>query len=120
MAAAGGDTERVRALLDAEPQLVHLSDRAADTPLHRAVAVSAREVVKLLLDRGADLHALHGAGPGSERGYAAVGRRLLRARGANERFRRQPPGCGAASGAWRGSEQLHRFIRQRQLRRPDP
>ena len=42
------------------------------TPLHRAVAASAREVVGLLLDRGADLHALHGDGPGSERGYAAA------------------------------------------------
>lgn len=31
-------------------------------PLHRAVAASAREVIKLLLDRGADIHALHGLG----------------------------------------------------------
>jgi ankyrin repeat protein len=73
LAAASGDVRRVQELLDAEPQLVHLSDRSGGTPLHRAVAASAREVVKLLLDRGADLHALHGAGPGSERGYAAVG-----------------------------------------------
>jgi ankyrin repeat protein len=72
VAAAAGDVARVQALLDTEPQLVHLSDRAGGTPLHRAVASSAREVIKLLLDRGADLHALHGAGPGSERGYAAV------------------------------------------------
>jgi len=72
VAVASGDVVRVQALLDAEPQLLHLSDRAGGTPLHRAVAASAREVVKLLLDRGADLHALHGAGPGSERGYAAV------------------------------------------------
>ena len=72
LAAASGDARRVQELLDAEPQLVHLSDRAGGTPLHRAVAASARGVVKLLLDRGADLHALHGAGPGSERGYAAV------------------------------------------------
>jgi len=72
VAAASGDVGRVQALLDAEPQLVHLSDRAGGTPLHRAVAASARKVVKLLLDRGADLHSLHGAGPGSERGYAAV------------------------------------------------
>jgi ankyrin repeat protein len=57
LAATAGDAARVRALLDAEPQLVHRSDRAGGTPLH------------LLLDRGADIHALHGAGPGSERGY---------------------------------------------------
>jgi ankyrin repeat protein len=72
VAAASGDVRRVQELLDAEPQLVHMSDRAGGTPLHRAVAASARAVVKLLLDRGADLHTLHGAGPGSERGYAAV------------------------------------------------
>ena len=61
-----------RALLDAEPGLVHLSDRSGSTPLHRAVAASAREAASLLLDRGADIHALHGAGARSERGYAAV------------------------------------------------
>ena len=72
VAAAEGDVARVRALLDADPQLVHRRDREGGTPLHRAVAASAREVVALLLDRGADLHALHGAGPGSERGYAAA------------------------------------------------
>ena len=27
---------------------------------------------RLLLDRGADIHALHGAGPGDDAGYAAV------------------------------------------------
>ena len=71
-AAAAGDIARVRALLDAEPGLVHLSDRSGSTPLHRAVAASAREAASLLLDRGADIHALHGAGARSERGYAAV------------------------------------------------
>ena len=39
-AAAAGDIARVRALLDAEPGLVHLSDRSGSTPLHRAVAAS--------------------------------------------------------------------------------
>jgi ankyrin repeat protein len=71
-AAAAGGIARVRALLDAEPGLVHLSDRSGSTPLHRAVAASAREAASLLLDRGADIHALHGAGARSERGYAAV------------------------------------------------
>ena len=41
-AAAAGDIARVRALLDAEPGLVHMSDRSGSTPLHRAVAASAR------------------------------------------------------------------------------
>ena len=73
LAAAAGDLERVRELLDADPQLVHCIDRAGGTPLHRAVAASRREMVELLLDRGADIHALHGAGPGSDSGYAAAG-----------------------------------------------
>lgn len=59
LAAATGDLERVRELLDAHAQLVHCIDRAGSTPLHRAVAVaaSAREIFELLLDRGADIHA---------------------------------------------------------------
>jgi ankyrin repeat protein len=70
LASDAGDLTRVRELLDADAQLVNRSDRAGGTPLHRAVAVSARDVVGLLLDRGADIHATHGPGPGSERGYA--------------------------------------------------
>ncbi len=71
-AATAGDIDRVRALLDGDPRLVHSVDRAGGTPLHRAVASSARKVITLLLDRGADIHAVHGAGPGSTRGYAAA------------------------------------------------
>ena len=36
-AAEGGRLWRVRAFLDAEPDLVHLVDRFGGTPLHRAV-----------------------------------------------------------------------------------
>jgi ankyrin repeat protein len=71
-AVAAGDINRVRSLLDGDPQLVHNVNRAGGTPLHAAVAASAREVITLLLDRGADIHAIHGAGPGSSRGYAAA------------------------------------------------
>jgi ankyrin repeat protein len=71
-AAAAGDIARVTALLDNDPRLVHRVDRAGGTPLHRAIASSAREVVALLLEKGADIHALHGAGPGSTSGYAAA------------------------------------------------
>jgi len=69
-AAAADDVAGMRALLDAEPELVRAPNRAGGTPLHTAVAASARRVVELLVDRGADVHALHGAGPGSEEGYA--------------------------------------------------
>ena len=66
------DVEAVRAMLDAEPRLVHRGDRKGGTPLHRAAAASAHHVIALLLDRGADIHALHGSGPGDASGYAAV------------------------------------------------
>ncbi len=72
VAASANDVVRVRELLDAEPRLVQLGDRAGSTPLHRAVAASAREVVCLLLERGADIHALHGDGVRNESGYPAV------------------------------------------------
>jgi ankyrin repeat protein len=69
-AAEAGDVRRVRALLDADAMLLHRSDRAGGTPLHRAVIGRSRRVVALLLDRGADIHAIHGAGLGSSSGYA--------------------------------------------------
>ena len=61
-AAEAGDVKRVRALLDAEPALVNLGDRRGGTPLHRAVLGLSQPVVRLLLERGADIHAVHGAG----------------------------------------------------------
>ncbi len=69
-AAEAGHLRRVRALLDVDPTLAHRSDRAGGTPLHRAVIGRSRHVVALLLDRGADIHAVHGAGLGSCSGYA--------------------------------------------------
>jgi ankyrin repeat protein len=71
-AAAADDVEAVTRMVDAEPGLVHLGDRKGSTPLHRAVMTSARRVVALLLDRGADVHARHGAGMGDDAGYAPV------------------------------------------------
>lgn len=69
-AAEFGQLRRVRALIDADPALVHRADRSGGTPLHRAVIGRARKVVALLLDRGADIDAVHGAGMGSCTGYA--------------------------------------------------
>jgi ankyrin repeat protein len=69
-AAEAGDAKRVRNFLDADPSLVHLSDRSGGTPLQRAVIGRSQKVATLLLDRGADIHAIHGAGEGSQSGYA--------------------------------------------------
>jgi ankyrin repeat protein len=69
-AAEGGALERVRAFLDQQPSLIHDINRAGGHPLHRAVIGGSADVVTLLLDRGADIHAIHGAGVGSSAGYA--------------------------------------------------
>jgi len=69
-AAEAGDLARVRGFLDQEPSLVHDVNRAGGHPLHRAVLGGSAKVVTLLLDRGADIHAIHGAGVGSCAGYA--------------------------------------------------
>ena len=70
VAAERGDLARVRTLIDEDARLVDRGDRAGGTPLHRAVIGRAPRVVQLLLDRGADIHAIHGAGLGSASGYA--------------------------------------------------
>ena len=69
-AAERGDLARVRAFVDGDATLVHRGDRAGGTPLHRAVIGRAPSVAEFLLDRGADIHAIHGAGLGSASGYA--------------------------------------------------
>src|SRR5262245_22124966 len=69
-AAEAGALTRVRACLDQQPSLVHDINRAGGHPLHRAVIGGSADVVSLLLDRGADIHAIHGAGVGSFEGYA--------------------------------------------------
>src|SRR5262245_11537168 len=70
VAAQAGDAPGVRDLLDSDPTLLNRGDRTGGTPLHRAVVGSAHEVIKLLLDRGADIHAIHGAGLGSGGGFS--------------------------------------------------
>ena len=69
-AAELGDVRRVRALLDTDPSLVHRADRAGGTSLHRAALSGSLKTIALLLDRGADVNAIHGSGLGSYEGYA--------------------------------------------------
>ena len=61
-AAEAGELARVRAFPDQQPSLVHDINRAGGHPLHRAVIGGSADVVTLLLDRRADIHAIHGAG----------------------------------------------------------
>ena len=72
VAAERGDVRQVRALAQADPALLSRGDRAGGTPLHRAVIGRAPRVIELLLDLGADIHAIHGDGLGSAAGYAPV------------------------------------------------
>src|ERR1017187_8938103 len=57
-AAAGGDLEKVRALLKGNPDLVSSKDdNYGATPLHRAAQKGHKEVVELLLDSKAQVNA---------------------------------------------------------------
>jgi ankyrin repeat protein len=71
-AAQAGDLTRVREMLDADPSLLHRGDRIGGSPLHRAMIGSARTVVALLLDRGADIHACHSTSSGGGGGWWAT------------------------------------------------
>lgn len=72
-AAQSDDLKLVRELLDSDPSLLERGDRNGGSPLHRAVMGSARKVVELLLDRGADIHAFHSTSRGGGGGWWATG-----------------------------------------------
>ena len=63
VAAEAGDRARVRRILDADPTLLNCGDREGATPLQRAIIGQASHVVRFLVERGADIHAVH-PGPG--------------------------------------------------------
>jgi ankyrin repeat protein len=54
-AAAAGDLDKVRALIQADPGLLNLRERGT-TPLHEAARNGRIEVVKFLVQRGADVN----------------------------------------------------------------
>jgi ankyrin repeat protein len=51
-----GDLKEARSILDAAPHLVYESDPAGATALHYATLNGQREIVQLLLDRGAEIN----------------------------------------------------------------
>ncbi len=58
-AASGGDVEQLKKLLDGDPALVDSPHADGMTPLHYAVDAGELEAASLLIDRGADLHAVN-------------------------------------------------------------
>ncbi|KAL7556161.1 hypothetical protein ACA910_006268 [Epithemia clementina (nom. ined.)] len=58
--AGSGELERLAAILDKDSSLVNVRDRNGWTPLHEAVRLGDVQIVKLLLDRGADANARTG------------------------------------------------------------
>ena len=68
-AARKGDLAAVRALLDADPTLVDLGSASGAAPLHIAGHRRDAELVTLLLDRGADVHAARSASRGLAGGF---------------------------------------------------
>ncbi len=56
-AADKGDTRALTALLDKDPGLIDLRDKAGDRPLHHAIQAKEVEAARLLIDKGADVDA---------------------------------------------------------------
>jgi ankyrin repeat protein len=81
-AAAEGQTDRVKALLEKDAALVNLADETGRTPLHWACRDEFPELVALLVESGADVDALddNGIAPlhsAAARGYSDVATYLL-------------------------------------------
>ena len=63
------DLEEVRRLLDADPGAVDAGNGIGASPLHRAVGRGAHEIAGLLLDRGANVHAVLSSARGLGGGF---------------------------------------------------
>lgn len=65
----GEDTKEVRRLLDADPGLVDVGNEIGASPLHRAVGRGVHTLAALLLERGANVHAVLGCAHGVSGGF---------------------------------------------------
>ena len=63
------DTDEVRRLLDADPGLVEIGNDIGASPLHRAVGRGLHQLAALLLDRGANVHAVLSSARGLGGGF---------------------------------------------------
>lgn len=68
-AIAGNDAAEVERLLDAGPGSIDVGNHLGRSPLHHAVGRGADDVVALLLDRGANVHAVASAASGLRGGF---------------------------------------------------
>jgi ankyrin repeat protein len=64
-----GATREVRRLLDANPGLVDVGNEIGASPLHRAVGRGVHKLAALLLDRGANVHAVLSSARGLRGGF---------------------------------------------------
>ena len=118
-AAAVGRIDRLRELLDADPQLVRARSVDDGTALHFAAFFRQPEATRLLVERGADLEAvastfgnvtpLHSACASGERESA----RILLEAGANPNVRQQGGFTPLHAAAQNGDEELARLLLDR-------
>jgi ankyrin repeat protein len=65
-----GDINRVRQVLDGDRELVHQRDESGATALHYATLNGHREIVELLLERGAEINKTDGEFGATPTGWA--------------------------------------------------
>lgn len=68
-AVSRGDTSAVRRLLDVDRSLLNVGNEFGASPLHRAVSRGDRELAALLLERGANVHAVLSSARGLGGGF---------------------------------------------------
>ncbi len=115
-AAAFGKTDRLRELLDANPEFVRARSADDGTALHFAAFFRQPEATRLLVERGADLETvastfgnvtpLHSACASGERESA----RILLEAGANPNVRQQGGFTPLHAAAQNGDEELARLL----------